>query len=256
MYANYHTHTKRCKHAKGEDRDYVEKAIEAGVKILGFSDHSPMLFDSNYYSGFRMFPEQTEDYVNSVLSLRDKYKDDIEILCGFEMEYYPRYFEKTIRFLDDFDYDYLILGQHFVGNEPDAYYSGVATEDENILISYVDQVIEGLSTERFAYLAHPDLINYTGDEAIYRREMTRLCVYAKEHDIPLEFNFLGYYTGRSYPRQSFRELCAENGNRMIFGADAHEPEVFIHPKLEGIYNDYSNLPGIIRVDELERKRFR
>ena len=34
MIANYHTHTKRCKHATGEDREYVEAAIETGLKIL------------------------------------------------------------------------------------------------------------------------------------------------------------------------------------------------------------------------------
>ena len=28
MYANYHTHTKRCRHAAGEDREYVEAAIK------------------------------------------------------------------------------------------------------------------------------------------------------------------------------------------------------------------------------------
>ncbi len=27
MIANYHTHTARCKHAEGEDREYVEAAI-------------------------------------------------------------------------------------------------------------------------------------------------------------------------------------------------------------------------------------
>ena len=36
MYANYHTHTKRCQHAVGEDREYVEAAIAAGIQVLGF----------------------------------------------------------------------------------------------------------------------------------------------------------------------------------------------------------------------------
>ena len=40
LIANYHTHTKRCHHACGEDREYVEAAIESGLKILGFSDHT------------------------------------------------------------------------------------------------------------------------------------------------------------------------------------------------------------------------
>ena len=41
MLANYHTHTTRCRHAVGADREYVKAAIESGVKILGFSDHAP-----------------------------------------------------------------------------------------------------------------------------------------------------------------------------------------------------------------------
>ena len=41
MFANYHTHTARCRHAAGADREYVRSAIDSGVKILGFSDHAP-----------------------------------------------------------------------------------------------------------------------------------------------------------------------------------------------------------------------
>ena len=36
MRYNLHTHTKRCNHAQGEDREYVEAAIKAGIKTLGF----------------------------------------------------------------------------------------------------------------------------------------------------------------------------------------------------------------------------
>lgn len=36
MLHNYHTHTARCNHAQGEDRQYVEEAIKAGMKRLGF----------------------------------------------------------------------------------------------------------------------------------------------------------------------------------------------------------------------------
>ena len=116
LIANYHTHTTRCIHANGTDRDYVESAIAGGLKILGFADHSPYVFDGDYYSGFRMKLEQTEDYVSSLLSLREEYRGKIDIYVGFEMEYYPAYFERTLEFLSQFDYDYLILGQHFIEN--------------------------------------------------------------------------------------------------------------------------------------------
>ena len=49
---NYHTHTSRCGHAIGLDEEYVQCAIEAGIKELGFSDHIPFKFVSQ--PGVRM----------------------------------------------------------------------------------------------------------------------------------------------------------------------------------------------------------
>ena len=57
---NYHTHTKRCNHAEGCEREYVEQAIANGMKTLGFSDHAPYLFTDGYYSAFRMRVEELE----------------------------------------------------------------------------------------------------------------------------------------------------------------------------------------------------
>ena len=50
LFANYHSHTPRCNHAHGEEREYIETAIKAGYSVLGFSDHSPQVFDG-YVAG-------------------------------------------------------------------------------------------------------------------------------------------------------------------------------------------------------------
>ena len=42
MTENYHTHTARCRHATGTEEEYVLAAIDRGLKILGFSDHTPL----------------------------------------------------------------------------------------------------------------------------------------------------------------------------------------------------------------------
>ncbi len=76
MIANYHTHTRRCNHAYGTEREYVENAIENGIKILGFSDHTPMPYD-NYVSPSKMTFSQVEDYVDTVLSLKAEYACDM-----------------------------------------------------------------------------------------------------------------------------------------------------------------------------------
>lgn len=224
MICNYHTHTHRCGHASGEEREYIEKAIAEGLTTIGFSDHVPMPFPDGYQSGFRCKIEKLEDYVTTLLALREEYKDKINILIGFEAEYYPELFSAMMKMLSPYPIDYLILGQHFVGNERGEVYNGGAFTNEDKLIHYVDQVIEGAKTGAYTYFAHPDLIGYAGEnEELYKSEMHRLCTEFNALDIPLEFNLLGFEEHRSYPRDSFWSIVAEVGNRVILGCDAHQP---------------------------------
>lgn len=225
---NYHTHTRRCRHAEGTDRAYVEAAIRAGYSEIGFSDHAPMLFPDGYYSGFRMFPQEAEGYVNSILALREEYKSEITIKCGFELEYYPALFRDTLHFLQQYPIDYFILGQHYTKNEyeQDAHYSGSPTADESILEQYISQVLAGLSTGVFSYPAHPDLIHFTGDTAVYEAHMTRFCEEIKNMGYPLELNFLGFQKGRNYPNELFWQIAAKVGNDVIIGLDAHTPKSY------------------------------
>ena len=106
MIANYHSHTTRCRHAEGTEREYIERALQGGLKILGFSDHTPYLFPGDYYSNFRMFPDQLPDYVETLEKLRREYKDRIELHIGLEVEFYPHLFGKLM--------DYLKLGLYEV----------------------------------------------------------------------------------------------------------------------------------------------
>jgi histidinol-phosphatase (PHP family) len=129
-----------------------------------------------------------------------------------------------LEFIKPYPVEYLILGQHFLRNEePGEVPSSKQTTEEARLILYVDQVIEGLKTGRFSYLAHPDLIHYVGDDSIYCREMKRLCMAAGELDIPLEINLLGIAEGRQYPKDIFWQIASKCGNTVILGCDAHQP---------------------------------
>lgn len=223
MIANYHTHTARCGHAIGEDRDYIESAIRAGLKTLGFSDHVPVPFDGGFVSPIRMGVSELADYCESLSLLKQEYSRDIEILIGFEMEYYPAYFERTIRLLSDYPVDYLILGQHYLENEAGALRTTRPTDRDEDVIRYVDQCIAGMQTGRFTYIAHPDTLNFTGNPALYRHQMKRLCRHAMEADVPLELNLTGMREPYIYPHEPFFRIAAEVGNPVILGFDAHEP---------------------------------
>jgi histidinol-phosphatase (PHP family) len=221
---NYHTHTKRCHHAIGEDREYVEKAIKSGIKTLGFSDHAPYILPlDNNYSAHRILLTEAEDYVHSVRSLAKEYAKDIRILCGFELEYYPDFHKEEMAYLKSFSPDYLILGQHFLGDEK-RFIRSSALEGDAALTAYVTQAIAGLATGDFLYLAHPDLAGFRFSEETLQYEYRRLCQYAKAHNIPLELNLLGIREKRHYPSATFFKIAAEVGNDILIGIDAHSPD--------------------------------
>lgn len=233
MFANYHTHTSRCRHAQGAEQEYIERAIERGLDELGFSDHCPYLFPVGYVSGFRMFPYQYKDYVETLLHLKDKFNGRIRLLIGLETEYYPQCFEDFLSFTESiYKPDYLILGQHFLNNEYDGVYCGKEYTELDHLRRYTDQVIQGMDTGRFAYIAHPDLLRFSGDKDQYYEEALRLCQAARIRDIPLEINFYGINDKRHYPREEFWKAAGESGAPVIFGCDAHTPDALARPEDE------------------------
>ena len=223
MRANYHTHTPRCRHASGTPAEYVETALNNGLQILGFSDHVPYPFSNGYRSGFRMDVSETEAYTTEIMSLQDAFKERLQILIGYEAEYYPAEFAAMLENILQYPCDYLILGQHCLGNEYDGPPSGGPMRRERELQTYVDQCIAGLQTGLFSCLAHPDLPRFTGLRKSYRWQMERLCKTAKELEIPLELNLLGLHGGRNYPDPAFWSIAAEVGNQVIVGCDAHQP---------------------------------
>ena len=230
MLANYHTHTIRCKHAAGSEREYIEAAIKKGYKVLGFSDHVPQPYPEGFVSGIRMDMSELEDYTTTLVNLREEYKDKIQILIGYEVEYSRRFFDPMLKEISKYPLDYIIMGQHFAPNEVDGFYVGAPTTDEDKLKAYVDLVIEGMKTGLFTYLAHPDLINYKGDEKIYLKHMKRIVEASIEYDFPLEVNVYGFVDGRHYPSDRFFKMASEMGAKFVIGCDAHDPRIIINPE--------------------------
>ncbi len=224
MKANYHTHTYRCGHAFGSDREFVEEAIKGGFDILGFSDHAPLIFPDGFVSGMRVKLTELDDYFYSLTSLKNEYKNDIKIYIGFEAEYIPELIEAQDELLKGYPLDYMIMGEHFIEPENKAVHlNGVNVSDE-LLKRFVDTVIEGLASGRYKYLAHPDMPRVAEKGEAFVREFTRLCNFMKEKSIPVEVNMLGHATKRNYPCDEFLKIAASVGNKAIIGCDAHTPD--------------------------------
>ena len=229
MIENYHTHTPRCMHASGDEEEYIKRAVKCGLKTLGFSDHTPYVFGNGFVSHARMTPEQMPDYFDTLLRLREKYKDKIDIKIGFEAEYYPKLFDRLIEEYRKYPLEYIILGQHFVGNEsePDAVNIFNPTSDRGLMKRFTDQCIEALETSRFTYLAHPDCLNFIPlskeDEEFRNSEYERLILSAMRTETPIEINLCGARYGRNYPNPSFWRIAGMLGAKTVIGCDAHSP---------------------------------
>lgn len=250
MLCNYHTHTFRNRHSTGTEREYIEAAIGCGIQTLGFSEHAPYPFPNGYYSWFRLQQDELEDYVTTILSLKKEYADQIDILLGFEAEYYPQLFDGLLSVIRPYPIDYMILGQHFLENEYDGQNNGTPTDDPAALHAYVTQCIRGMQTGCFSYLAHPDLLGFTGPDEIYTEEMTALCHAAKELDIPLEINLHGLIKERNYPCERFFRIAGTCGNTIVAGLDAHSVDGIFQPDTRAAYRALVEHCGLTVTDHI------
>ena len=196
-----------------------------------------------------MRPELLEGYCKTVRHLQQTYRDKIEIHLGLEVEYYPGLLPQLLPVLRDMGIEYLLLGQHFIGDEIGQPYCGAPTGDASVLKRYCRQSMEAMNTGLFTYFAHPDLIKFVGSEALYREQMRLICREAKSCGIPLEINMLGAWAGRNYPDIRFWELAAEEGCSVILGCDAHSPQELNNRKTE---ESLTNLARELGIALLER----
>lgn len=232
MKTNYHTHTMRCLHAVGTDEDYVKSAICAGFDELGFSDHTPWPFEDHFASRIRMPIEQYRGYIDSILSLKEKYKKEIRIYLGLECEYLEEYKGWLKELKESDEIDYLIFGNHFAHPENSSRYEGYYGEcikTKKDLEKYKTAMFKGIESGLFTYVAHPDLFMrcYPKFDKYCEKVSEEICQKAKEEDILLEYNISGFpycekrgFTG--YPTKEFWEIAKACGCKCILGYDAHD----------------------------------
>ena len=223
MIANYHNHTYRCHHATGTERQYIEAAIKGGIKYMGFSDHIPFVFPDGKENDSHVSMADRFAYVECLTKLKEEYKDSIDIKIGYEVEYAPLLFEGMLDVAYETGVEYLILGQHFIKNAYTTENMVFASSDSvERLETYVDQVCEGMRTGVFTYVAHPDVLNFSGDTDVYLEKMKKICETSLETNVPLELNFLGIRGKRAYPNKIFWKMVGEMGCEVVYGFDAHD----------------------------------
>ncbi len=233
MKTNHHTHTFRCKHATGNVDDYCRAAREAGLTVLGFSDH--VALPDNRWLSVRMEYQEREAYCADVEEARQAFPE-LSILNAMECEYAPAYrayFEDEL--LGRLELDYLVGAAHFITHNGSglSVYGGIT--DAASLRTYASVYCTLIEWGLFAFIAHPDLfgnsyLTWDRHAEACSREILQA---AEAHGVPLEINGFGFRKpwletpeGRRpmYPWNRFWELAAEYDIEVVINSDAHRPE--------------------------------
>jgi histidinol-phosphatase (PHP family) len=232
---DYHVHTKRCGHASGADREFVEAAIQKGLKEIGFSDHIPRFYEPD--NGKRitergMPRSDIDEYVDSVIKLKTEYQE-ILVKLGLEADYAPGWEEALLPLVESYPWDYISGAVHFIPEWDYGYISHYKDRDPaEIFAAYFNLVAAAAESKLFDILAHIDLprrffprLSAPEMNELYQMLAIRL---GKTGTI-VELNTFGVRSSKQsdvgvFPDEPLLRFCRQQGLNVTIGSDAHSPK--------------------------------
>ncbi len=220
-----HNHTTRCNHAEGTVDEYIQRAIELGIDIYGFTEHAPMDFDEKYRLAF----SEVDDYFNDILNAKERYKDDIEILLGYEVDYLPGHMDSRVL---NADVDYLIGSVHFLDkwsfDNPEFIGGWKKRDIDEIWKAYFEATEAMVKMGAFDIVGHLDLIKVfkylpNQDVRVLAKDVLKAI---KKSGMVLELNAAGLRKpiGEIYPSKALLEEAYALDIPITFSSDAHSVE--------------------------------
>ncbi|QHW30713.1 histidinol-phosphatase [Paenibacillus rhizovicinus] len=234
MKFDLHTHHFRCGHADATIEDYIQAAIEAGLDVIGISDHSPYFFSDQdrLNPGIAMAKSEFVNYIDEVLRLKAKYEGRIDVLLGVESDFFPEHAGLYRDIYAKYPFDYIIGSVHqsrgvsiFNRNR----WKGMSDErKQDEKRHYYKLIGESARSGMFQVLGHIDAMkgyfpafsDIQADDAI--DEALKLIA---QSNVSIEINTSGSTkdVGGWYPSDAILERALHFGVSVTFGSDAHKP---------------------------------
>lgn len=226
---DFHSHTYLCEHATGTPEEYIDSAIQKGIKVFGFSDHAPL--PDNLRDGITMYVHQTEEYIELISKLRNQYKEQIDIKIGFEVDY-PLHntFEK--KYLTDERLDYLIGSCHFIEDWPFDHPDFIEKYEkygvDNVYKTYYQHLAEMVSSGYFNIVGHFDLVKKFGHRSSvdFNDEIVKISKLVCKNNMAVEINTAGLRkpVKEMYPSEQILKILYKENVPVTLGSDSHTPQ--------------------------------
>jgi len=209
--------------------EYAAKALDLGLREIGFSDHFPLLHIED--ASLSMGLDEMPIYVREVEELRTRFAGRLPVRLGIEVDYLPQTAARLPSLLSAYPFDYIMGALHFVDGWGFDDPRNVDDYEGRDLLAlwkrYFDLLGDAAESGLFDVLAHPDLIKKFG----YRPDTDLSILYnacldrVAETGIAVEVNTAGLRkpVGEIYPSEEFLRLCRDRGIAVTLGSDAHRP---------------------------------
>ena len=233
MLPDCHMHTSFSGDCKIEPEIMIETAISKGLCTITLTDH----LDIDYPNEPDLFMLDLEKYAKTVHTLKEKYRDEIELLYGIEIGLQPHLANKHHEIANLYDFDYIIGSSHVVHGQ-DPYYPEFfeGRSELSAFREYFESVLENITVfDDFDSYGHLDyVVRYSpSKKASYDcyeelpeliDEILRLLV-SKNKALEVNTGAFKYNQKSPNPTASIIRRYLELGGKYITcGADAHKPE--------------------------------
>ncbi len=242
---DWHTHNSLCHHAEGKLEDYVKRAIQYNLNSIGFSDHFPYEFLKNIdnipYKEYSMTLGEIEGYLSMAESLREKYKNQIKIKIGFELDFLIDQEKALNDYLNKYmsRLDYLLGSQHIQEGQKGTWcldderfmenYKAFGTDF--VYLEYYQKMQKMLTSKEFHFdiVSHFDLPKKFNkiptDKELVENEVNKTLELVKKGNFAVEVNTGGLRKDikEQYPSEAIIKKMYELDVPILLGSDAHDP---------------------------------
>ncbi|MDQ0208131.1 histidinol-phosphatase HisJ [Alkalicoccobacillus murimartini] len=260
-----HVHSPFCPHGtKDTLNSYCEKALEIGLTGLTFTEHAPLpegFVDPAPNQDSAMSKDQLYSYIEHVQSIQEKYKNELTIGLGLEVDYIEGFEEETTSLLNEVGpvLTDSILSVHFLKHNDIIYcmdhspemFLEIATSTGSVDAVhqlYYQTLLQSIEADLGAYkpnrMGHITLANKFQKKVpttqSFEREIQKVLQAMKAHGYSLDYNVAGIrkpLCKESYPPILTARLAVSMGIPLVFGSDAHQAK-----ELPLAWNEYTDLP--------------
>ncbi len=227
---DYQIHSFQSHDGKATISDQCRRAVEIGLKEIGFSEHKdfdpfdPVVEHFNY-----------ERYIDEIQLARKEFKGKLIIRAGVEVDYQVWFEDKIAEYLNDHPFDFVIGSVHYVCRQMlmTPRYLKSRTQ-ETAYHDYYREVLYSVQSGLIDIVGHLEYANRRGvpqfgrfDPSPYENDLRQLFTEMIRRNVALEINSAGIRQGVkvTYPCERTVAIYADcGGEEVTFGSDAHHPD--------------------------------